>query len=186
MRMSPWVGRLRCCGLQKYFWYFQLCWVKIWGSEDTNRITVRMNFKHYLPRLRSRSRIPNTTRCQSRIFCPTPTPEIQLDRFVHHTPMLGSPVEMVKFIMKLLLKHIILAVYHDFHWVLLLQKSWQPNLIHFILIKEPGCGHFGKVGVGVGHFTSDPATPLLAPATQTATSLLCYVYQNRCFEMAWK
>jgi len=48
-------------------------------------------------------------------FCPTPTPDVQLDQFLHHTPKLGIPVEMVEFLLKLLLKQIILAVHHDFH-----------------------------------------------------------------------
>jgi len=38
-------------------------------------------------------------------FRPTSTPDVQLDHFLHHTPKLGIPVEMVQF----------LAVYHDFH-----------------------------------------------------------------------
>jgi len=59
------------------------------------------------------SRIPNSTRSRSRIFCPTP--DVQLDHFLHRTPKLGIPVEMVKFLLKLLLKQIILAVHHDFH-----------------------------------------------------------------------
>jgi len=29
--------------------------------------------------------------------CPTPTPDVQLDHFLHHTAMLGIPVEMVNF-----------------------------------------------------------------------------------------
>jgi len=60
----------------------------------------------------------NNTSSQSRsqIFCPTPTPEVQLDHFLHHTPKLGSPVEMVQFLLKLLLKQRFLAVHHDFHW----------------------------------------------------------------------
>jgi len=57
------------------------------------------------------SRIPNNTR--SRIFCPTP--EIQINHFLHHTPKLGTPVEMIQFLLKLLLKQRILAVSHDFH-----------------------------------------------------------------------
>ena len=59
-----------------------------------------------------RSRIPNNTR--SRIFCPTPN--VQLDHFLHQTPKLGIPVEMVQFLLKLLLKQRFLAVHHDFHW----------------------------------------------------------------------
>jgi len=46
-------------------------------------------------------------------FCPTPIPEVQLDHFLHHTPKLGIPVEMVQFFLKLLLKQRFLAVYHD-------------------------------------------------------------------------
>jgi len=37
------------------------------------------------------------------------------DHFLHHTPKLGIPVEMVQFILKLLLKQRFLAVHHDFH-----------------------------------------------------------------------
>jgi len=50
-------------------------------------------------------------------FCRTPTPEVQLDHFLHHTPNLGIHVEMVglQFLLKLLLKQIILSVYHDLH-----------------------------------------------------------------------
>ena len=46
-------------------------------------------------------------------FCPTP--DAQLDHFLHHTPKLGSPIEMVRSLLKLLLKQRFLAVYHDFH-----------------------------------------------------------------------
>ena len=45
------------------------------------------------------SRIPNNTTSRSRIFCPTP--DVQLDHFIHHTPKLGIPVEMVQFLLKL-------------------------------------------------------------------------------------
>jgi len=58
-----------------------------------------------------RSRIPDNT--GSRIF--SPTPDVQLDHFLHHTPKLGIPVEMVQFRLKLLLKQRFLAVHHDFH-----------------------------------------------------------------------
>ena len=49
-------------------------------------------------------------------FCLTPTPDVQLDHFLHHTPKLGIPVKMVQFLLKLLLKQRFLALYHDFHW----------------------------------------------------------------------
>jgi len=48
-------------------------------------------------------------------FCPTPTQDVQLDHFLHHTPKLGIPVEMIQFLLKLLLKQRLLAVYHDFN-----------------------------------------------------------------------
>jgi len=46
-------------------------------------------------------------------FCPTPN--VQVDYFLHHTPKLGIPVEMVQFLLKLLLKQRFLAVHHDLH-----------------------------------------------------------------------
>jgi len=45
----------------------------------------------------------------SRIFFPTP--DVQLDYFLHQTLKLRIPVEMVQF----LLKQRFLAVHHDFH-----------------------------------------------------------------------
>ena len=71
------------------------------------------------------SRIPDNTGSESRIFCPTPTPDVQLDHFLHHTHKL-QPVEMVQFRLKLLLKQRFLAVYHDFHCF------QQPNSIPFM------------------------------------------------------
>jgi len=59
-------------------------------------------------------------------FCPTPTPDVQLDHFLHHTIKLGIPVEMVQFLLKLLLKQRFLAVHHDFH-------CFKTNFITFML-----------------------------------------------------
>ena len=50
---------------------------------------------------------------RSRIF--SPTPDVQLDKFLYHTSKMGIPVETVKFLMKLLLKQRFLAVHHNFH-----------------------------------------------------------------------
>jgi len=47
------------------------------------------------------------------LFCLTLN--VQLDHFLHKTPKLEIPVEMVQFLLKLLLKHRFLAVYHNFH-----------------------------------------------------------------------
>ena len=47
-------------------------------------------------------------------FCPTP--DVQLDHFLHNTSKLGISLEMVQFLLKLLLKQMFFAVHHDFHW----------------------------------------------------------------------
>jgi len=44
-----------------------------------------------------------------------PTPDVQLDNFLHPAPKFGIPVEMVQFLLKLLLKQRFLAVHHHFH-----------------------------------------------------------------------
>ena len=66
-----------------------------------------------------RSWIPNSTRSRSRcgIFLSdsdSGTPDVQLGHFLHNTPKLGIPVEMLQFLLKLLLKQRFLAVHHDF------------------------------------------------------------------------
>ena len=58
---------------------------------------------------------PKNTRSRSRILCPTPILEVQLNHIFHHTPELGIPVEMVQFVLKLSLKQRILAAHQDFH-----------------------------------------------------------------------
>jgi len=93
------------------------------------------------PRLRSQSRkesevfgwsqICNNTSSWSWKFCLTL--EVQLNYFLHHTPELRIPVEMVQFLMKLLLKQIIVAMYHDFHWVLVATKFLTAKLHSFML-----------------------------------------------------
>jgi len=72
---------------------------------------------------------------QSRIFCPTPTQEVRLDRFLHHTPKLGIFFEMVQFLMKLWLKQIILFVYHDFHGVPVASQFLTVKF-HLLYVKE--------------------------------------------------
>ena len=62
----------------------------------------------------SRSWIPNKAGIRVGFFCPTPTPDFQLDHFLHHTPKLGIPVEMVQFVLKLLSKQRFFAMHHDF------------------------------------------------------------------------
>jgi len=93
------------------------------------------------------SRIPNNTRGGSRIFLSDTDSVISIASFLHHTLKLGIPVEMVQFLMKLLLKQRILAMYYDFHCVLVATKFVTVKL-HSLYVKESGVGNFGKVGVG--------------------------------------
>ena len=65
---------------------------------------------------------------------------------------------MVKFLLKLLLKHGFLAVHHDFHWF---------SQISFAFCY--GVGNFAKVGVG--YFTSDSATLLFT------ADIGCFMYK---------
>jgi len=85
----------------------------------------------------------------------------KLNRIIvlHYTPKLGTPVEMIQFLLKLLLKQRILAVNHDFHRVLVATKLLTAKL-HSLYVKKSGVGKFGKVGLGtrVRNFTSDSAT----------------------------
>ena len=64
---------------------------------------------------------------------------------------------MVQFLLNFLLKQRILAVYHDFHWLLVATKLLTAKL-HSRYVKDSGgdVGEFGKVGVG--YFTFDSAT----------------------------
>jgi len=73
--------------------------------------------------------------CGVGLFWPIPTPEVQLDHFLHHTPQLGIPVEMLHFLLKLLLKQIFPAVHHDFHWLLIVTKLLTTNF-HYIYVKD--------------------------------------------------
>jgi len=60
-----------------------------------------------------RIRIPNNAGVGVGFFCLTP--DVQLDHFLHHTPKLRIPVEIVQFLLKVLLKQSFLTVDHDFH-----------------------------------------------------------------------
>ena len=63
----------------------------------------------------------------------TPTPDVQLNHFLHRTTKLGIPVETMQFLFKLLLKQIIFTVCHDFHWFLVAIKLLTPNFIQVLL-----------------------------------------------------
>jgi len=92
------------------------------------------------------SRISNNTGSRSRIFCPTP--DVQLDHFLDHTPKLGIPVEMVQFLSKLLLKQISCCVPR---FTLILTAKY-----HSLYVKESEI--LSKSESGVGYFTSNSAT----------------------------
>ena len=71
--------------------------------------------------------------CDSRIqdcgvgfFCLTP--KVQLNHVLHHTPKLGISVEMVQFLLELSFEQRILAVHHDFHWLLVATKLLTAKL----------------------------------------------------------
>ena len=59
------------------------------------------------------SRIPNNTGSPSRIFCPTPTPDVQL--IICQITLLDWEFLLKWFLLKLFLKQRFLAVHHDFH-----------------------------------------------------------------------
>ena len=90
-------------------------------------------------------------------FCPTR--DVQLDQFLHHTPKLGIPVEMVQFLLKLMLKQISCCVPR---FPLILTAKF-----HSLCVKESELEIFERSGwsrkfwkVGVGYFTSESATLL--------------------------
>jgi len=113
--------------------YESLCEPHIRVSED------HKSFLEYDDQsgLRSRSffgwsRIPNKTRSRGRIFLFDSGSPPGLF-FLHHTPKLVIPVEMVQFLLKLSLNQRILAVYHDLHLVLVATKLLTADFIHFML-----------------------------------------------------
>jgi len=81
-------------------------------------------------------------------FCPTP--DVQLDNFLHHTPKLGIPLEMVQFLLKLLLKQISscasrfpLILTTKFHSLYVKEseilESWCRSRIFYLRLRNPGC-----------------------------------------------
>ena len=107
------------------------------------------------------SRIPYDTRGRGRIFCPT----VQLDHFYITLLSWEFLLNRYNFLWNFCW-NIILAVYHDFHWVLVATKLLAAKL-HSLYVKESEweiwkvrswSRNFERVGVGVRHFTSDSAT----------------------------
>ena len=64
----------------------------------------------------------NNTRSRSWIILTDFDSGSPIEPFLHRSPKVGTPVEMVQFLLKLSLKQIIIAVYHDFHWLLVATK----------------------------------------------------------------
>ena len=94
------------------------------------------------------------------LFCSSLIPDAQLDHFLHQTPKLEIPVEMLQFALKSLFKQRIFAVQHDFHWFeakfnsRFVKESESEILESSVSGVE--VGNFGKIRVG--YFTSDSAT----------------------------
>jgi len=114
--------------------------------------------------VRNRRQIPSNTKIWSRIVLSVRTPEVQLDLFCI-TLLSWEFLLKVQFLMELLLKQIILALYCDFHWVFVATKFLTAK-INSLYVKESESEIlerlkseiFGKVrvGVGVGHLTPTP------------------------------
>ena len=110
----------------------------------------------------SRSRIPNNIWIRSRIFCPTPTPDVQLDHFLHHNPKLGIPIWNGTMSFETFVETDISCCAPRFPLILTVKfhslyvKESESEILES---PESGVGNFGKVGVGVGvrYFTSNSA-----------------------------
>ena len=107
---------------QKHFTASTICFLQKLGWVGIVGITTRVAESEVF----GRSWIPNNTRSWSQTFLFESGSSI--GSFSHHTPKLGIPVEMVQFLVKILLKQRILAVYHDFHWVLVATKFLTAKL----------------------------------------------------------
>ena len=109
-----------------------------------------------------------------RFFCPTPTPDVQLDYFLHHTPKLGIPVETVQFLLKLLLKQNSCCVPR---FPLILTAKF-----HSLYVKESESGVGSEIvvrsRVGIGCFTSDSATLNCSPINFQKYTRLVVRYHN--------
>jgi len=92
-------------------------------------------YKPIFPRTREVAEPESEVFGWSRIFLPDSGSPV--GHFLHHTPKMGIPVEMVQFLLKLLLNERFLAVQHI------------SNFIPFMLRSRK----FWKLGVG--YFTSD-------------------------------
>jgi len=110
---------------------------------------------------------------RSRTFYPTP--DVQLNYFLHRTPKTGIllvHVEMARFLSKVLLKQIssCCAPQFQFDWQLL-QNCRQSSFIHVMLRSrnfwKGRVGKFWKLGVGIGHFNSDSTTLVITSPLQT-------------------
>ena len=97
-------------------------------------------------------------------FSPTPTPDAQLDHFLHYTPKLGIPVEMVQSLFTLVESEISCCVTRfpliltvKFHSVY--DEESEP-VVEVGNFGKVGVGNFGKSEsrVGAGDFTSNSAT----------------------------
>ena len=99
-------------------------------------------------------------------FCPTR--DVQLDQFLHHTPKLGIPVEMVQFLLKLMLKQISCCVPR---FPLILTAKFHSLCVSFPLWSRSW--KFLKGRVGVGNFGKSESD-ILPPNPQPCCQVLWY------------
>ena len=117
-----------------------------------------------------RCRIPKNTRSRSWIRVFLSYSGRPIESFLYRTPRLGIPVEMAQFLLKVYWNRI-LAVHDDFHWLLVATNlSIAKRHSRYVKESESGVGNFGKVGVEVGHFTSESATLTLSTILLMITS----------------
>ena len=79
---------------------------------------------------------------------------------LHHTHKLGIPVELVQFLIKLLLKQRILAVYHDFYSVLVATKFLAAKF-HSLYVKESEILERSELESDISPPTPQPWMPYL-------------------------
>jgi len=92
------------------------------------------------------------------VICPTPNQKFNWIIFCI-TLLNWEFLKKYNFVLKILLKQRIVALYHDFHW--LLGATKKPSFINFRLRSLGRVGNFGKVGVGVRHCTLDSTNLVL-------------------------
>jgi len=148
-KTDPWLSMLtqrwrfevwRRVDYRRCFFHIQLRYRRA-NLGDCATLSASQELQGLRSRCRSRnesevfgwSRIANHTRsqsqCRSQIFLSdSRLRKFNRITFLHHTPQSEIPVEIVQFLLKFLLKQRILAVCHDFHWLLVATKLLTAKL----------------------------------------------------------